>query len=430
MGKVIGNGRSTKVWKDSWVSLTQRTLPCGTTTEDDNDLRVFDLLTTELSCNRKRIEEVIPALAPMILSLQPSISGAEDSYFWYPTRNGIYSVKSGYHSIKGPSATPASNQSDFNWIKDVWNGAFSPKMKTFLWTTIQKAIPLGANLQSRGVTQEVKCIRCGQIETETHIFFTCEFAMKVWDYIQLKQLIDIAILRDVASALVAFRNNRCLSPLGVTTPILPLILWALWTARNVVIFEQRSYTVEETAIRVIKLAREWSQAQSHKKESSTTTQGSNFVLPHLGSPLPPPIGTTIIKTDAAWDKKSQTTGLAWIDAGPPSYRIMQGARIHRNVASPLAAEALAIRTALQDATASKVSLLRTYSDNQTLIRAINGKLFEKEIYGILKDIETLSSLFVESSFCFLSRAKNGQADFLAKSILRNLLCVMGRSLSI
>lgn len=250
--------------------------------------------------------------------------------------------------------------------------------------------------------------------------------MKVWEYTHLTLNIDIASLPDVASALVAFRNNRCLPPLGVTTPLLPWILWALWTARNVVIFEQRTYTVEETAIRAIKLAREWNQAQLTQKKISTTTQGSIAGLPLLGLSQPPSIGTRIIKTDAAWDKKTQTAGLAWIASEPPSSRTTQGAKIHWNVASPLAAEALAIRNALQDAAASGITFLQIYSDNQTLIRAINGKIFEKEINGILKDIETLSSLFVESSFCFISRAKNGLADSLAKSILRTPLCVMGR----
>ncbi|CAN6859094.1 unnamed protein product, partial [Brassica oleracea] len=60
----------------------------------------------------------------------------------------------------------------------------------------------------------------------------------------------------------------------------------------------------------------------------------------------------------------------------------------------LVAEALAVREALQTASSLNVTHLRLFSDNQTLIRAINDKLFEKEIYSILNDIEALFSLFV------------------------------------
>ncbi|WZY84964.1 hypothetical protein YC2023_031348 [Brassica napus] len=69
---------------------------------------------------------------------------------------------------------------------------------------------------------------------------------------------------------------------------------------------------------------------------------------------------------------------------------------------------------------------RMFSDNQTLIRAINDKRFEKEIYGVVKDIKTSFSLFVDLSFFFLPRGENRQTDALAKFILRNPTYVMGR----
>ena len=67
-----------------------------------------------------------------------------------------------------------------------------------------------------------------------------------------------------------------------------------------------------------------------------------------------------------------------------------------------------------------------FSDNQTLIRAINDKRFEKEIYGVVKDIKTSFSLFVDLSFFFLPRGENRQTDALVKFILRNPIYVMGR----
>ncbi|CAN6877307.1 unnamed protein product [Brassica oleracea var. botrytis] len=93
--------------------------------------------------------------------------------------------------------------------------------------------------------------------------------------------------------------------------------------------------------------------------------------------------------------------------------------IHQIISSPLVAEALAVREALQTASSLNVTHLRMFSDNQTLIRAITDKRFEKEIYGI-------SSLFVDLDFFYLPRAENGQADALAKYILRNPNHVMGQ----
>ncbi|KAG5399378.1 hypothetical protein IGI04_021192 [Brassica rapa subsp. trilocularis] len=63
-----------------------------------------------------------------------------------------------------------------------------------------------------------------------------------------------------------------------------------------------------------------------------------------------------------------------------------------------------MRAALQAAALLNVTHLRMFSDNQTLIRAINVKLFEeKKIYGIVKDIEATFLLFIDLSFFFLPK---------------------------
>lgn len=152
IGKAIGNGQTTRVWQDAWISLTEQVKPIGPIPENALDLTVTDLLTDDLQWNRKRIEEILPMFATQIQSIMPSTKGAEDIYIWQPTQSGVYSTKSGYNtaSKKGslpqnPAAlTPAALELD--WIKDVWSNVCSPKMKIFLWSIIQKALPLGENL--------------------------------------------------------------------------------------------------------------------------------------------------------------------------------------------------------------------------------------------------------------------------------------------
>ena len=112
--------------------------------------------------------------------------------------------------------------------------------------------------------------------------------------------------------------------------------------------------------------------------------------------------------------------LAWIISDPSRSLDERWAQIHHNVTTPLAAEVLVMRAALQAAALLNVTHLRMFSDNQTLIRAINVKLFEeKKIYGIVKDIEATFLLFIDLSFFFLPKGENWQIDALTKSILRN-----------
>ena len=45
VGKAIGNGNTTKIWSDSWISPSTRTMPFGPPTEESRDLFVSDLIT-------------------------------------------------------------------------------------------------------------------------------------------------------------------------------------------------------------------------------------------------------------------------------------------------------------------------------------------------------------------------------------------------
>ena len=129
--------------------------------ENTLDLTVAYLLTDDLRWNSKRIEEFLPQFAKHIQSIQPSQKGAEDVYIWQPVQSGIYSTKSGYNT---EATNLGSNQyplpQEFDWMKDIWSGKCSPKRKVFLWSVIQQALPLGDNLQSRGVQAEGLCSRC------------------------------------------------------------------------------------------------------------------------------------------------------------------------------------------------------------------------------------------------------------------------------
>ena len=269
----------------------------------------------------------MPEFSSLILSLKPSTTGAEDGYVWHPISNGIYTAKSGYYSLRsiaqqitGTGSIPGG----FDWIKDVWAGDYSPKIKTFLWSAIQKAIPIGENLQRRDVTQEAKCIRCGDLEIEAHIFFKCDFARKVWQQFDLSPTVDIASQTGLKTALVASRITRCLPPLGVTTNILPWIFWAMWTARNTLIFEKKTFTVEDTAIKGIRLAREWIQAQPASHASPVRAMRGSTSRLVLEATHRSSTDITNCKTDAAWDKKTNTAGIAWIIEDPPPIHRLAG----------------------------------------------------------------------------------------------------------
>ncbi|XP_013623844.1 PREDICTED: uncharacterized protein LOC106329739 [Brassica oleracea var. oleracea] len=243
-----------------------------------------------------------------------------------------------------------------------------------------------------------------------HTFFNCPFAQEVWKLILLRQVVHLATEVDFKKAVIAFRRVICLSPSGVSSTILPWVCWALWTARNTLLFEKRTLTPTEVATKALRLAREWINAQSHQIQSTNALPQSKR-KPQTRSNTD---DTPICKSDAAYDAQSRRAGLAWIINKPSESMIYRESKTHGFVPSPLVAEALALRAGLIDAVKLELPKLRMLSDNSTLIRAINNDAQAKEIFGIINDIQQISSAFVEISFSHISRSFNEDADRLAK----------------
>lgn len=97
----------------------------------------------------------------------------------------------------------------------------------------------------------------------------------------------------------------------------------------------------------------------------------------------------------------------------------RGSEVQEFASSPLMEEALECPSMLQQALSSNIESLRVFSDNQTLVRAINSNLMDKEIVGVVFDIKSLSDLFVSISFSYVSRSDNLDADRLEKKVMHD-----------
>ncbi|KAL0794425.1 hypothetical protein Bca101_065802 [Brassica carinata] len=117
---------------------------------------------------------------------------------------------------------------------------------------------------------------------------------------------------------------------------------------------------------------------------------------------------------------SMGCSFGWFFEDPILGPIAEGSQTTDHVSSPLMAEALAMREALHDAKRKAYSNVRFRSDSQELSRAINSKVYSVELFGVLMNIELLSSSF---DFCFffsfVGRENNATADSIAKAALAN-----------
>ncbi|RID74267.1 hypothetical protein BRARA_B01374, partial [Brassica rapa] len=154
--------------------------------------------------------------------------------------------------------------------------------------------------------------------------------------------------------------------------------------------------------------REWTLSQDHPPEPQPN------LTRIVQDPNPDPIRTCIY-TDAAWSPITKCAGLAWIidDAGSSTSH----SATDTFVASPLMAETLALRHAMNSARSHGINTLLILSDSQTLINLVNSKGRHLEIASLLNDISLFSSLFVSVRFKFIPRLDNSRTDSVAKQAL-------------
>ncbi|XP_013673535.1 uncharacterized protein LOC106377849 [Brassica napus] len=280
--------------------------------------------------------------------------------------------------------------------KEIWASKVSPKMQLFIWKIIHGVTPLGENLAKRGMLNNISCRHCDELETADHLFLHCNFTRQVWAANMWKQDFNPSDCSSFTTALLASSRLTTLSPLGVTETLFQWVCWGIWTARNYCIFENRIFSPAEILSKAIFCAREWIVAQPRAQPSHSA---------QTASALRPPQATTetTCYTDAAW---SQATNRAGRQSVPVHLIATYGRSNRHPVGSPPCSRSWNFRNLHQ------VRLSGTHCC--PILEASSA-----DLYGITRDIETLSLRFTRISFCFILRSLNSFADSLAKSVMHS-----------
>lgn len=400
MGWLVGNGKSIKVWCDNWLATDAQVCPIGPPSEADQSLLVSDLMFPDSSeWNIEEIRRKLPAYEEHIRKIVPGDNHLEDELIWLKEKSGNYSTKSGYALAK---IHTGNQQDNFNWKQYVWNVQCSPKLRHFLWKLKNNALAVGDSLVRRGIQVDGRCKRCGEPETILHVMFTCPTARKVWELAPVLMPPSRSTCDSVAELLKSCARLTNLPPTGLITPLYPWLLWVLWTSRNQLRFEDKSFSETEMVTRAIKAAKEWQASLPSQKQLSVSPKDC-----HTMNALPKvPANVSLLCTDAAWNGQSCAGGLGWICTDAAGTTVIQGTESRRFIASALAGEALAMKAGLSKAISAGCKDLICCSDSKSLIDAITGRKSVTAIRGILHDLGVLSSSFNSISFRFISRYCN------------------------
>jgi hypothetical protein len=164
-----------------------------------------------------------------------------DILCWRLTPSGKCNSKSAYRAclnVLQEHGEPTPRQvtpTTIQLLNQIWK---NPRVQTFGWRLIRKAMPTGARAGKYSKHISKFCCRCGLQEDDTHLFFLCAFAKAAWFshpwYLKIDQI--VANHNNMAQILLHILSMA--HPYASLENILTF-MWCLWKARNDCLFNRK-----------------------------------------------------------------------------------------------------------------------------------------------------------------------------------------------
>ncbi|KAJ3697089.1 hypothetical protein LUZ61_000794 [Rhynchospora tenuis] len=161
-----------------------------------------------------------------------SCVGGSQQLAWKWTPIGLYSSASAYAILADPGL-----RSPYHTL--LWKMKIPPKVKVFLWVALLDRVLTQHNLLLRNwpTISSCKCCSHGIIETTSHLFVQCEYAVQVWTLLQAR--FSLPLLTFLPDLHLFWLQNRALP--GQSWDIVwAATTWAIWKERNRRIFTDKS----------------------------------------------------------------------------------------------------------------------------------------------------------------------------------------------
>lgn len=178
----VGSGTRIKVWEDAWICGDGS--HCVPTPKHDSDMNmvVSELVDADgVGWNVELVKQTfVEEEWEQILSLPLPRFGAVDRLFWWPTRNGLFTVRSCYWlgrlgRLRTWRLQHGERESE-RW-QGVWRVEGPPKLTHFIWRACKGSLPVREVLFSRHIGESPLCEICGVAsESIIHSLLECNYA--------------------------------------------------------------------------------------------------------------------------------------------------------------------------------------------------------------------------------------------------------------
>ncbi|XP_021770427.1 uncharacterized protein LOC110734567 [Chenopodium quinoa] len=249
---LFGDGRSIKIWEDQWISRNGKPSCLMSPADNPSVSWVHELINEEgTAWDCQQLERVLGYEAQYVMPILNAQYRGPDLRYWYYTKTGYYTVKSGYWLARSLGSTSTTNQAQNNCWRLIWRTRLPPKIQHFLWSACKGNLAVGERLQQRHISQGQ---RAGCADAPTNSFA----ARWLW----LGERIGKEELTKVAT-----------------------LCWAAWRCRNMAMFEESSPNAVMLATNFCKWSEDhfvYKQRVQHTTVVNSSLSTTRWVCPPTG----------------------------------------------------------------------------------------------------------------------------------------------------
>ncbi|XP_018463796.1 uncharacterized protein LOC108834975 [Raphanus sativus] len=410
----VHSGNEIRAWEDPWIP-TIPSRPARTCAPVVHPLMaVSELMTGNPRCwDAQKLEQYVQREdIELKTSLAISQEFSRDEYCWSYTKNGMYTVKSGYwvatNLLREHTSEP--EPSILKLQAFAWKIKAPPKIKHFIAISGQLAVT--SNLNHRHMRCDNHCPRCGaEDETINHALFECPPSIQTWAHAAtLTPPTTFPSASHFSNIDYLFWRKNDIEDPELDKDPYPWILWFIWKGRNEKLFRGIDRDPLETVRHAESECHVWF-AANRKDEV--------VVLP---VDTTPPLQTEICLIDGSWTHNAFFSGYGWTWKNKDGGIQLLGARNKPRRISALHSELEALIWAME--CMLQLSTCQLFgTDCKDLISMIEDPGSWPNFSTELKELLKLKSRFSEFSIVYISRSENVSSDSLAKivrSFHRNL----------
>ncbi|KAL8479392.1 hypothetical protein ACS0TY_026317 [Phlomoides rotata] len=293
MFKVVGNGKSTKFWRDIWV---------GTEPLSRSYNRLFRVSNQQEVCidgmgrwtetgwewdmkwRRGLRESDQVLLTDLMLHLSTVIlnRSEEDIWRWRHSSDGIFSTASAYQKCWITDATDSEEQNQKITYHRLWNSFAPRRYQDIVWKILHNQLPTKDRLQRMGIiseSEDIKCALCDEEnETATHLMTNFRTGHIIWA--RVYEWLGTAMVPRSDSRINLLQHREILGRgkmKRIASTIWICTAWTIWNCRNKVIFSEESPNINKMIGHIKARTWNWVIAKSKGMQGTNFTDWSNDI---------------------------------------------------------------------------------------------------------------------------------------------------------